>query len=404
MPIKTSVNSRMMPANSRAVDVAIRAIDEITPIQQTRIANAFKPQGSQGILYNRLEQGTKCTCSSRKLNLANRMGEDGKLSDAAISSMLHGMTIETAGYAPREDATITSPFAPKNQHQTLNNDTHQNTDTLVIPLFADELVKDDGARRETTLDDLAGEFDPTIFGMSDIACPVCFGTGFVGGYAPLHTYRAVMPVNHARLLLDSGGEIDTQATPWRARVRSFTASVLVPSGIVSVDSCRVYDMDKPIYADITLNGQKATDKLFLDNAGKMVSLAVDFGKSAYFTHFEFQAATSTESAYFDLPKLPQSGDLTMLDSTNPFTVLFSPDIPRLFKQDVIVEAQYGKVLVVHSVTPWSTRQKHNLGYEAEVRVAQPQELFNILPRRGRTLSKYQTTVGSKSLSTGRYRA
>lgn len=404
MPIKTSSNSRIMPANSRAVDVATRAIDEITPIQQTRIANAFKPQGSQGILYNRLEQGTKCTCSAKRLHLAGRMGEDGKLSDSAISNMLHGMTIGVDGYSPRQEPTITSPNAPVNKHQTLNNNTHQNTDTLVIPLFSEELVKDDGAKREVTLDDLAGEFDATVFGMSDVACPVCFGTGFVGGYTPLHTYRAVMPVNHARLLLDSGGEIDTQVMPWRARVRSFTVTLLVPMGVVGIDACRAFDMDKIVPANITLNGLPLTDKLILENAGKMVSMTVDFGQRQYVTHFEFQAATSTESAYFDLPKLPQSGDLTQLDSTTPFTVLFSPDIPRLYKQDVIVEAQYGRVLIVHSVTPWSTRQKHNLGYEAEVRVAQPQELFNILPRRGRTLSKYQTTVGARALSTGRHRS
>jgi hypothetical protein len=57
MPVKTSNNNRILPANGRAVDVAKRAIQEILPVQQMRYHDAFAVQGYEGVLYNRLGQG-----------------------------------------------------------------------------------------------------------------------------------------------------------------------------------------------------------------------------------------------------------------------------------------------------------------------------------------------------------
>ena len=71
--------------------------------------------------------------------------------------------------------------------------------------------------------------------------------------------------------------------------------------------------------------------------------------------------------------------------------------------DVIVESQLGKILVVQSVDTWKTRQRSILGWEIQVRVIQPQELFRILPARGRIKSKDRTTEFSRDNVRGGYR-
>ena len=87
----------------------------------------------------------------------------------------------------------------------------------------------------------------------------------------------------------------------------------------------------------------------------------------------------------------------------PFQIVLSPNVPTINSQDIIVESQLGKVLVVQSVNTWKSRQRSILGWEIQVRVIQPQELYRILPPRGRIMSKDRTTLNSRDNVTGKYR-
>ncbi len=408
MPIRSKSNNRILPANSRAVDVARRGVDEITPAFQTRLTNAFMVQGTQGVVYNRLEQGLKCTCGASRLNLATRMGEDGKMDEGTITEMLLGAPSKIVPYGTPQPPTITSPASPVSQHQESGflmgdiPDSNYNTEGLTIPLFEEESFKDDGPARELDLDDLVGGFDVSSLGITDVACPVCFGTGYIGGFAPMYGHRRVIPVQQMNINSDVG-EIDPTARPWRAISTRIEFKLMIPAGTVNVDACRLFDNDKIVPAVIMFDGQPVTNQLIIAKAGTQVLVSVNFTQPTYFTHLEFQVNLSTESAYIELPKQPQSADLSKLDSTDPFQILLSPNVPRLFKQDVITESQYGRILIVGSVTPWSTLHKHNLGWEAMVRVSQPQELYRLLPNRGRVPTKLQTTTGVHDNSYGRYR-
>jgi len=369
---------------------------------------AFMVQGAQGVVYNRLEQGMKCTCGASRLNLAGRMGKDGKLSEGAITEMMLGAPSSIKPYAQRQPPTITSPNAPVSKWQESGFDsgnmpsTNFNTDGLVIPLFSEESFKDDGPERELDLDALVGEFDTSSLGITDIACPVCFGTAFVGGFSPMYGYRKVIHVGMMNIG-QRDGQIDASARPWKAVGTHLEFQLLIPAGIIGVDACRLFNMDLIVPTTIRFDGQPITNHLIAGFAGKTVTVTIDFDKPTHFTHFEFQANLSHESAYIELPKMGQSADLSKLDSTDPFQVLLSPNVPRLFKQDVITESKTGRVLVVGAVTPWSTLQALNLGWEATVRVSQPQELYHLLPKRGRTPTKYQTTTGVHDNSYGRFR-
>jgi hypothetical protein len=118
---------------------------------------------------------------------------------------------------------------------------------------------------------------------------------------------------------------------------------------------------------------------------------VQLVNSEVWTHLEIQFNVSKESAYFEFPKLKKGSDITKIDTTEPFNIILSPNIPSLRPLDIIVESTFGKCLVVQNSDWWNTRNRQVLGWECTVRVIQPQELYRILPVRGRVLTKNVTT-------------
>ena len=403
MPVVSRSNNRILPANSRAADVAAKTIRELTDVQQRRHYSAFVPQGIAGILYSRLEQGMKCTCQSAQAHLGHRLGLDGKAPEGALQSLMMGIPVSAGDYGeddidPLTD--VTSPFAPANKHQGVF-DTHANDNDDVfsmrtVPLDGfenPETFLDDGPQSAQDIDELVGDFDPGLAGYSDAACPVCFGSGYVGGYAPMHAYRVVAPCNSPLVELGADSEIDASTRPWRAVSERIRIVTVLPRGVVGIDCCRIMNGRKSVGVAFTVNGVPLTAMSLLAacNGGAAV-IEARFDVPTQWTHFELQLVQTGQSMLFELPRLPRSSDLSKLDTTTPFQVTISPNVQIVREQDVIVESMFGRPLFVSSVNPWNTRDRNVLGHEVEVRVAQPEEIFTILPRRGHVLTTPPTTT------------
>jgi hypothetical protein len=224
------------------------------------------------------------------------------------------------------------------------------------------------------LDPMFAGFDMSQLGFSDISCPICFGTGYAGGYAPFRAWRhVVLPTE-----LESYSVYDLPS--FELSPGSHKTTVVLPRGAVRLDSFRAMCNNQQVTATLYLDGVALSGKRVLDFFdGKPHELRIDTDNPL--THFEMQAGLSNEPVYFEIPKLTKSGDLSLLDQQEPFQIVVSPDIPMLQTLDVIAETQMGKMLVVQQANPWNTRNKNMLGYECMVRVAQPPELWNILPQR-----------------------
>lgn len=76
-----------------------------------------------------------------------------------------------------------------------------------------------------------------------------------------------------------------------------------------------------------------------------------------------------------MPKLQKSGNRSILDSTDNFQIILSPDVPQIEPTDIIIESMWGKALMVQDKTWMNTRNRQMFGYEINVRVIQPAELF-----------------------------
>lgn len=398
MPVRDQSNNRILPANSRAADVAEKAINEIIPVQQRRAYNAFRIQGIRCVLYNRLKSGRKCTCKASDKTYNGILGKDGKAAPGALNQMLTGeMEFSVTDYAHGLDRLFgpavkdtPSPFAPENQYQgVFDIATVEDANIPFAHVMPEGGTGDNGPVDPFTIDDLVNGWDASAMGHSDMACPVCFGSGFIGGYTPFNTHRQVLTV--ADVQLDSSSELDTLSRPWAAQTVGFNAIITIPRGALQVDSFRVYNGVKPVNVSYTLDGTavNSTQDILAKADGKRHLLHATLASK--FTHLEMQYNLSDECAYFEFPRRPSSGDTSLLEQMEPFQVLVSPNVPQLDSQDMITESQLGKTLIVVNSNPWNSRKRNGLGYEVQVRVLQPAEIARILPRRDRVLTKDRTT-------------
>ena len=417
MPIIERSNNRLLPANARAADVASQAVEGIMSIQQDRTLNAFRVQGYQGILYSHLKQGKTCSCQSSNKTLNTRLGEDGKAPLGMINELLSGqMSFDVSAYGSNNkasDLNATSPSAQGVFQGVFDNVALPGTYGSQRDVLAGKSQGDNGQLNTVDIDSLIQNFDTSVLGFTDVSCAVCFGTGFIGGFSPFNTNRLVFTVTDANYITPSA--IDYLAKPWSCESETFTIQTVLPQGAVSLDSFRV------LYGFNTLNANFSIDNVavtmpqqvlaFCDGKSHTIKITIvpnlnssdEYLANPNWTHVELQFATSETSAFFEFPKLSKGSDIAQFEQLEPFQIILSPNIPSVISLDVIVESTFGKALVVQNSNWWNSRNRNVLGWECQVRAIQPTELYRILPRRGRILTKQPTTNISIDNSTGRYR-
>lgn len=398
MPVTDPTNAQIPSANARAADVAEKAIQEIMPEMQQRYMSAFRPQGVQCVHYNRLTNGRKCNCQTSQKQINGLLGKDGKADIGTINSLITGNT--NFGVTPYNfnqqrvtgsDNSQSSPLAPVNKYQGVFDILTRDEEIPMADLLGgrESGVGDNGAVEEMTIDEMVSDFDAGSLGFNDVACPICFGTGYVGGFTPFHGHRQVLTVTDMQI--DPEGSIDLLKSPFVAEAKFFNVVVRLPRGAIGIDVFRVWDGENPTGAVISIDGNKITNTLQILNYCDGKQHLINASNLTRFTHLEMQFNLSTESVYFEFPRRPSSANTALLEQTEPFQIILSPNVPTMEAQDIIVEQMLGKVLVVQNVNPWNSRQRNVLGWEAIVRVIQPMELYRILPGRGRTRLKDQAT-------------
>lgn len=364
--------SPMTSANARASDVAARLTESVIPLQQQKMAAAFRVQGIQGILYSHLRQGVRCSCHSKNV-VTSQLSPDGKASPGAINRVLSGGKFGISDYADTPETEFDEfdelPTSPKNPFNKwmgdLNTGDNQPSDS--------SLVNDDG-QSVGNVDDILGDFDLGSAGFSDVSCPICFGSSYVGGYSMFNGHRLVIVPQQ----MQTASNLDLHT--FELSPGTHTTTINLPLGAVSLDVFRAMRGDIPVVARFKIDGQSTANTNVLRFCdGKPHILTIEAGVPI--THIEIQFATSNESLYFEFPKRTKTSDLSLLEQEEPFQIIVSPDIPVLNTLDVIAESQTGKLLLVTTANPWNSRNRQMLGHEVMVRVTQPQELYRILPIR-----------------------
>jgi hypothetical protein len=422
MPLVDRTNNRVLPPNVRNSDVATQAINGLTDVQQQKYHAAFRVQGFQAIHYARASAGFRCTCQAERKNVNTVLDKDGKASPGVINGLLTGHKFGTSrygtqawsnpppegvppydpssnAYAPPtrefsgpgapdggDEYNITSPEAPVNKHQGVFDIATRGGDfpieRVINPEDGDDFG-DNGPVRALDFDELIGQVDMGPLSFGDTGCPVCFGTGFVGGFAPLYGQRLVISVPEQQLKTDS--EILFQNLPWAAQGVGFTKVVTLPRGAIGVDASLLWNVNEQVPYTMQINGTPINrpHDLLRFCVGQPVLMDITVAEGTIWTHLELQFNLNQDSAYFEFPKLQSGSDLSLLELTEPFTIVLSPIVPSVNPMDVITDSVYGKALIVQNSNPWQSRASRMLGWEVQVRALQPQEMLNLLPRRGR---------------------
>lgn len=437
MPVKIGNNNRILPANARAVDVAQRAIATLTSTQNRRYDAAFQVQGYSGILYSKLKNGLACMCRS-KAKLFSRLSESGKMDAGTLNELLTGG--QTFGVLPygtkqsdtpvyKEETVRWSPSIPSFGVVGPNNSltpstalpsifsTDSNSPTTIVGSHFDRYGSDNSLNPSVStvlpeeikghavsssingyinisgdLEKLSEELDViNITEHSDYACPVCFGSGFVGGWSIHNGWRKVLvPFDETTAVLDADTTLEVRDYFPSASVPSGTISwrLQIPRGGISVDALKIWNGEsivKPL--SVLIDGAVLTSEhsllRYCDGAYHTITVLLDSTSEspASLSHVELQINQSLQSANFELPKTTRDGQVDHLDNLMPFQIILSPVIPMVQSSDLIVESTMGKHLLITEVTDWKTNRRIGLGWEAQVRVSQPQEIFNLLPVR-----------------------
>lgn len=434
MPYKgTANNQTIIPANARNVDVASKAIQEIAPVQQQRYKAAFAVHGYPCMVYSRAHSGTICSCQGSRKRMNTILGEDGKADQGILEQMLTGQQFRTTAYGaerwavngfkspmyepntPIDPRPLTNPgygpqppippdvqFEGYDSDHVTSPDNKQNPfspsfdivappDTYPIGRTSDgehEIVGDNGPVQVDTLDDLMGEWDTGTMSFFDSGCPVCFGTGFVGGFTPLYADRQVFTPDMVYL---TEGSITGTDLPWSA-VGSFQFNLTLPRGASALNTMTLWHMNQRVAYKMFLDGVPVTGGSIMKYCdGEPHGVQIHLEPGTKWTHFEVQFSVGTTTAYFDFPRQPRGNNTNLLDSVTPFRIVISPDVPQVLKHgDIITESVNGRALMVQTVEPWNTRNRITLGQIVEVRPLQPQEYYHLLPRVYRVPTKDRT--------------
>ena len=252
-----------------------------------------------------------------------------------------------------------------------------------------QAVGDDGVHRNTDLVDEYNGFDYDYATFGDHACPICFGHGYVGGYSVYNGYRKVIPCEDMNI--GGTGILNVETSPYSASSQQLSFEITLPKGVVAIDACRLLNNWDVVPAQGTIDGLPMSPVVIRAKCdGKKHLIAYHFKEPTNFTHFEFQVNLSKKSAYLEFPKLSKNQRMDIIDRLDDFQLLLSPDIPTIDQEDVICDCMLGKAYYVQNTSWLNTRERQMLGWECNVRVVQPQEAFNHLPRRYRTKTRNMT--------------
>lgn len=415
-------NNRVLPANSRAVDVAKQMLERVVPVQQLRYANALEVNGYETMVYSRLKHGTVCSCQSRRGAAATLLDENGKLKPGHMDTLLSGgLSFRVQPYGTKDPQRSDLRDIRGAEQQKEGDDVFLDDDGG--NQLADFDIEDDLENPHTTvthapnedeedaqdiidhseLDDNTTGFDAEQY-TNDTKCAICFGSGYVGGFSLLNGLRLVLTTQWDQTALRLvNGTIETNRTPYSFMSQEVQFTVVFPKGVAGVDTFRVWNNDMQTHPSAILidNLPYSMDLLRAFCDGRAHTLTVKHDKLTYWTHVELQFNLSDKIERFELPRKTDGSNMSMVDPAEDMALNASPTIPDLQREDVLVECTLGKALIVNSVTDWKTSKRNILGWDVNARVIQPAELLNLLPRRRST--HQQTTWMVRDNADGRRR-
>ncbi len=350
------------PRNDRSVDVAQRRITQITALAQREQANAIQVGGMPCLIYQRLTQGTTCSCSVAldASPTAPMFDEHGNASDTHIASLLTGGRFGISKYGSSSNRGADSTVEPvrliDGQKQAEVSGPALDPNVNVVEVDASNTIELDMDSYE------AGN------------CSICFGTGIVGGYRLRGGHRIIIDSQRTGVVLSRVTK-DQLQTPHVFEFLDDSARLTFNATLplnATIQCVRAFNNQHAVPAHVeVLNGSWApfntTSNALCDGVSHTFQVYPYAGNS-FITHVEIQLLQSN-LIKLDFPPLNRTGDQTYLDATQDVTVLLPPTVQNLQPGDLIADAR-GFVWRIRDMTYKRDNLQRQLCDEANCRIVQ----------------------------------
>ncbi len=382
MPLVTRTVPIPGPRNNRAAAVAQERLSAIVPLAQQESLNSIGVNAFPSLIYHLLTPGggKVCTCS-RVLDTskdAPLFDANGNASSEHITSLLEGSQFGIIDYGkkPTGGNVIGSRGGPFTAP----------VDDVIAPPTATTISPTDPTIGEV-VDISHDSFEVPTEAYGNGACPVCFGTGVVGGFQVYGGRRIVVDSTHTGLQLNAGVTVDQLEAPYDLlffgvganaaftmtlpylgvvqSVRTFHKRELVPFLVQIQDGSGVWQPFDP-----------TTASTYMDGLPHNFRLLSPYPEEGRLTYLEIQI-TQSDLVPIDFSKLSRTGDLSILDPLQDVQLCIPPTIPYLYPGDIVADSIYGKLWRIKTVE-YNNTLKRNLAFQCDARLVQEYEFLHQL--------------------------
>ncbi len=431
MAFRRTAQRNPQPRNQNSVAVARTSLELLAPVVQQQYINALAVNGYDCLFYSVLQHGRRCSCTFAidaappNDGVAPIFDDKGNGSIEFISSMLGNSTFSIDRYGKRKnlpeskttkDATISYEDS-KNRIDVIDNlkDTDlvndrarqilPKTKKLANSNFPEDVVLIEGAEIEVNDDVGSGQ-------NSSAACGVCFGTGYIGGFAIHKGFKNDLDASWNAVSMQ-GFTITKVTHPYVFESVDNTGfiewTVTLPKGAFAVEAIRVFNSRIPLWSGFGLdiknaefstyeqlnyvsllrfcNGLPATIRLSIDNYPDVFTM----------THISLQLLMSDIPTYFDYPHLSKTSDTSVLDAVDQIQLNVTPEVPLVKPYDVVYDRVFNKLWRVTSVEDFVDRLQNQHGTSCNARLIQENEaLYQLMPRQNERSTRRYAKIFPKN--------
>ena len=228
-------NRRLKAANTKAVPYAIKRIETTAAVAQQRLDNTLKVNGFPCIVYNRLSNGVKCTCTQGVKNspITPILDVNGNASKAYIQELVQGSSFEITPYAETISDNAFSPVI-------YDVDRYKTQKKEYAPTTIDNDPLGTDLESELNIDNIEFNADMLMTGK----CNICFGSGYVGGYS-LHNGNRIVLDSTWAYKIQNGYTVVQTDSPFSFEqldpLGYVEFNVVIPFGAYSLDALNIWN-------------------------------------------------------------------------------------------------------------------------------------------------------------------
>jgi hypothetical protein len=401
------------PRNDKAVRVATTSLQQMAPLFQKQYENALEVNGYDCLYFMIKRTGRVCTCRSAPAQTQTgtvQLDDDGKASPEDINRILTGSDFKINSYGPTNKSgfddlqiglSTSEEQAPGKSRSSSKrgktmDDFEASSVDISIPNSRNQGYETDDPAIESDNDNPIGHG-------TDLACAVCFGTGFVGGFDLFRGVKITCDTTHEPSTI-TGLRLKNTVHPYVFESFKVGATadfkVLLPRGAVSIESVRVFENTSTLWGGykievfddvwttpVELTGMGPQLLQFCTGRECTVRLTVTDKAAASldspfrFSHIDIQVLMSDVPTRIDYPHFNHTSDPAVLDGTQEVSLNLPPTVPYCYPNDMVFDKQTHKLWRIESSEDFTDRILNPHGYTCQARLVQPFELLSLVSAR-----------------------